>query len=249
MIDFKKSFLFVLRWQVFAIGLVYIIFNNLILPRLFNIIGFVQSSSQTELIQNYFLVNTLPEFVRLFVTSFVASLVIILALDYWKNDSLNVKELFYNSKKYYLKLLLYYGIYFIIFLIGLIQSLAFLLNIQFLNVSFIFIVLNYLLNFIFIFTPFIIVTAGTGISEGLKRSFSLVKGNLKYTIFVYAITLLVSLISLSPPIIVANLTLSMGRAIVLPLWTEIPFSILYSICFLFNVSFVMGYYLKLPRKK
>jgi hypothetical protein len=251
MIDLKKSFLFLLNLRVFIIGLIWILFYEVILKvelrKAINLLLPTSVLNAEMLFLTVSINSILPEVIRLFVYPFFVSIILLFALNYWKKKGSDIKTVFQSSKTYYKKILFFYGIFFIIHAINTFYVLVILnrLDMPLLIIPALFTGITYILNFVLLFTPYIIVTTKISFLESLKKSFSLVKANLKYTILVYIITLFVSFLALSPSIIVANLMFYTGQKITLPIWFDIIMNILSTISFIFNISLVMGYYLKI----
>ena len=248
MIDLKKSFLFLLNLRVFIIGLIWILFYEVILKvELRKAINLLLPTSvlNTEMLFLTVSINSiLPEVIRLLVYPFFVSIILLFALNYWRNKRSDINTVFQSSKSYYKKILFFNGIFFIIHTVSTVYVLV-NLQMPLLIIPSLFLVIQYILNFILLFTPYIIVTTKISFQESLKKSFLLVKANLKYTIFIYLITLFISFLALSPAIISADFIRYTGQKITLPIWFDIMMNILLTISFIFNISLVMGYYLKI----
>lgn len=250
--NLKKSFQFLLNLRVFIIGLIWALFYGVILKgELTKVINLLLPTGTLnfEMLFLFVSVSLLPEIIRLFIYPLFVSIILLFALNYWKKKRSDIKTVFQSSKIYYKKILFFYGIFFIIHAINTFYVFIIFsrLNIRLLIIPSLFTVVTYILDFILLFTPYIIVTTKISFQESLKKSFSLVKANLKYTILVYIITLFTTFLALSPSIISANLMFYTGQKITLPIWFDIMMNILSTISFIFNISLVMGYYLKISK--
>lgn len=248
MVDVKKTSWFLFQWQALLVALIYEILDKVILNGIFNFTFSSYSPTLSQVVENYFTFSILPELVSIFFESLFVSMILVIAADFWKNKPFNGENFINTFKKKYTKLLLYFGIFFLVYVVESVDFLALSLNANINIIPYILATLPILVSFFLIYTSYIIVNTNYGFVESLKKGVWLVRKNFKYSVLIYIITILVSTIQILPAIIVSNISLGTGNQLILPSWVEIPIILVDAVSVLFNISLVMGFYAKISKK-
>jgi hypothetical protein len=171
-------------------------------------------------------------------------------MNYWENKKINITYAINKVKNYYQKFILYSGIFLVLFIISSLLLFFAMNYVDIIVVSIPFFnIIQLVLSFVLFLVPSILIVKNISLKKSLKESWITVRANLTNSIYIFLIGTLASLIVLSPAIIVANLQLMTGKVYSLPVWADPIMYILLTFSFMFNISLIMGYYLRIYKKR